>query len=226
MEMNPYLLTIRAKKLGVLIRDARLANEKSTTEIARAIGVTDEDFESYEMGQRSPSLPELEVLAYHLDVPLDHFWGNKSISEDNPRDKPLDLEQLVELRQRIIGTKLRLARQDANLSLPELANMVGLSAELLEAYELGNEPVELPVLEAVCRILNLPIQDFVDRYGPVGEWDHQQRFIRDFLLLPADMQAFVSKPVNRPYLELAQRLSEMSVDKLRAVGEGILDITL
>jgi hypothetical protein len=44
--------------------------------------------------------------------------------------------------------------------------------------------------------------------------------------MPVDLQTFVSKPINRPYLELAQRLSEMSVDKLRSVAEGLLEITL
>jgi len=38
--------------------------------------------------------------------------------------------------------------------------------------------------------------------------------------------AFVLKPINLPYLELAKRLSEMSVDKLRDVAEGLLEITL
>jgi hypothetical protein len=37
---------------------------------------------------------------------------------------------------------------------------------------------------------------------------------------------FVSKPVNRPYLELAQRLSKTNVENLRAVAEGLLEITL
>ena len=44
--------------------------------------------------------------------------------------------------------------------------------------------------------------------------------------LPAELQAFVSQPVNRPYLELAIKLSSMSSDKLRSVAEGLLDITL
>jgi len=84
----------------------------------------------------------------------------------------------------------------------------------------------LPVLEAVCAVLERPIDDFKDKHGLVGTWANQQQAVQEFLKLPEDMQAFISKPINRPYLELAQRLSEMSVDKLRAVGEGILEITL
>jgi len=41
-----------------------------------------------------------------------------------------------------------------------------------------------------------------------------------------DLQEFILKPVNQPYLELAQKLSQMSVDKMRDVAEGLLDITL
>jgi hypothetical protein len=44
--------------------------------------------------------------------------------------------------------------------------------------------------------------------------------------MPSELQSFVVKPINQPYLELAQRLSEMSVEKLRAVAEGLLEITL
>ena len=50
--------------------------------------------------------------------------------------------------------------------------------------------------------------------------------MEDFTDLPLEMQAFISKPINMPYLELAQRLSEMSVDRLRGVAEGLLEITL
>jgi hypothetical protein len=44
--------------------------------------------------------------------------------------------------------------------------------------------------------------------------------------LPPELQAFVSQAVNRPYLELAVKLSSMSSEKLRSVAEGLLDITL
>ena len=46
MTANPILITIRTKKLGVLIRDARLATGKSLEECAQAVGVTPDRFES------------------------------------------------------------------------------------------------------------------------------------------------------------------------------------
>lgn len=226
MTINPQALIIRAKKLGVLIRDARLASAMPIEECAQVIGVSVGTFEEYEMGKRSPSLPELEVLAYTLDVPLEHFWEEQAISTRDGGKKKLDLEQLVKLRQRMIGALIRQARMEAGLSLDDLAAKTQVSVSALEAYELAKAPVPLPDLEMLCSALNRSLRDFQDRHGPVGIWAAQQRAIADYLTLPPDLQAFVSKPINRPYLELAQRLSEMSVDKLRAVAEGLLEITL
>ena len=70
-------ITIRTKKLGVLIRDARLSARRSVQDCAEAIGVRTGIFRSYEEGVRSPSLPELEALVYYLDLPLDHFWSKE-----------------------------------------------------------------------------------------------------------------------------------------------------
>ena len=43
--------------------------------------------------------------------------------------------------------------------------------------------------------------------------------------LTPEMQQFVEKPVNQPYLEIAMRLSELPVDKLRTLAESLLEIT-
>ena len=75
-------VTIRTKKLGVLIRDARLAARRSAQECAEAIDIRKGLFRAYEDGLRAPSLPELEALVYYLDLPIDHFWG-KSVKSEN-----------------------------------------------------------------------------------------------------------------------------------------------
>ena len=86
--------------------------------------------------------------------------------------------------------------------------------------------IPVPMLEVLADVFNASLRDFQDQHGPTGIWFAQQRTLRDFGELPLELQAFVCKPVNRPYLELAQRLSDMEVEKLRAVAEGLLEITL
>jgi transcriptional regulator with XRE-family HTH domain len=224
--VNSIALSVRAKKLGALLRDARLAKGSSLETCAQAVGVSPEQFEAFEMGEKPLSLPELELLAYYLEVPLQHFWGDQSLSGGDEPKLQKNPQHFLGLRQRMVGAKLRQARLEAGLSLEELAEKSWSSASLLESYELGEAAVPLPDLEVLASILNRPISDFQDHNGPVGAWEARQRAVEGFLELSTDLQAFVSKPINRPYLELARRLSEMDVEKLRAVAEGLLEITL
>jgi transcriptional regulator with XRE-family HTH domain len=218
--------TIRSKKLGVLIRAARLAAGRTAAECAAALDVPAEKFAAYELGEDAPSLPELEVLAYYLDTPPGHFWGREMMPlPAKPGAKPLEVDRLVPLRQRMIGAQLRQARLDREFSQADLAEKARISAERLATYELGVDPIPLPELEALAASLDRSMRDFEDNRGPVARWAARQRSLQHFTDLPVDLQDFVGRPVNRPYLELARRLSEMSVDKLRAVAEGLLEIT-
>ena len=219
-------ITLRTKKLGVLIRAARQTARRTPEECAKAMGVSRSAFRSYEDGKHAPSLPELELLAYYLKLPIDHFWGRASLSSDQPVDEPLDMPRLVELRQRMIGALLRQERTSAGLSLKALAEKAGLSSARLNAYELGERPIPLPELETILSALTSRIENFFDQNGPIGQWIADEKSMRQFVQLPKDLQAFVCRPVNRPYLDLARKLSGMSNEQLRAVAEGLLDITL
>lgn len=190
------------------------------------MGVTKGVFRSYEEGKHAPSLPELELLAYHLKLPIDHFWGKASLSGEQSSGEPLDIPRLAELRQRMIGARLRQQRTNAGMSLKALADETGLSGARLKAYELGERPIPLPELEAMISVLTTRIENFFDQNGPIGEWITDEKSVRQFLQLPKDLQAFVCQPVNRPYLDLARKLSSMSNEQLRSVAEGLLDITL
>ena len=75
MTVNPIIKIIKAKKLGVLIRDAQLKSGKSLEDCAQAMGISADEFDAMEYGERPPTLPELELFAYFLDIPLEHFWG-------------------------------------------------------------------------------------------------------------------------------------------------------
>ena len=219
-------ITIRTKKLGVLIRDARLAARRTVHECAEAIGVRKSVFREYEEGLRSPSLPELEILVYYLDLPMDHFWGSQSRSESASRNEKLDLLKLLAIRQRKIGALLRQERMKSSISIRNLANETGIASSRIKAYELGERAIPLSELEVLVRALGGRIESFFDRHGPVGQWMIGEEAVQQFLEMPVEMRQFVTMPVNRPYLQLAMKLSNMSRDKLRSVAEDLLDITL
>ncbi|HPH98344.1 MAG TPA: helix-turn-helix transcriptional regulator [Anaerolineaceae bacterium] len=225
MGVNPLAVSIRAKKLGVLIFDARRSSRRSVEECAQAIGVTPEVFRAYENGSSAPSLPEIETLAFYLDVPIDHFWGSRSLSENTPENRISQLERLAQLRRRIVGATLRQARTAANLSPKEIHERTGISEDKLRSYELGEQPIPLPELELLISATGSHLDTFLDQRGPVGQWYQEQRATQKFLELPDDLRDFVCQPVNQPYLKLANQLSKLSVEKLRAVAESLLEIT-
>ena len=224
MDMQAQI-TLRTKKLGILIRDARIASRRSTKECAAAINVTNGVFKAYEEGRKAPSLPELETLVYYFELSIDHFWSNESLSDATARIDELNLPRLTELRHRMIGAFLRQERMNASLSMKSVSEQTGISTSRLKRYEMGERPIPLPELEVVLKVLGGRIETFFDQGGPIGQWMAQQRAVQQFLDMPVELQNFVSQPVNRPYLDLARKLSEMSTDKLRSVAENLLDIT-
>lgn len=216
-------LELRAKILGTILQDARKTKDVTVEVCAQAMGVAPDEYQAYEAGIQAPSLPELEGLAYFLEIPVEHFWSDHTL--DNP-DKPLpDMERLKQVRQRIIGVMLRQARLDAGFPIELISLQTGLEAEKLKQIETGQVPVPIPELEAICEALNQSLKDYIDKQGSIGQWNIHKQALTQFMEMPEELQIFVSKPVNRPYLDLAKRLSYMSVEKLRSVAEILLEIT-
>jgi transcriptional regulator with XRE-family HTH domain len=225
MTINPILKIIRAKKLGVLIRDAREKSGKNLEECAKAMGLSSDELNAVEYGDRPPTLPELEIMAYYLDVPLEHFWENE-ILKSSESDRMVDPGEITLARQKAIGDLIHEGRTKSGQAIEELAQEAGITPENMQSYERGEVPIPLPELEILAQVLNNSIMEFEDHQGPVGSWFVEKRNINEFLDLPYELKEFVSKPINRPYLELAVRLSELKVERLRALAEGLLEITL
>ena len=60
----------------------------------------------------------------------------------------MNSKALVKLRQKVVGITIRQLRTEANITLEELAEHLELTAPELNAYELGEKPIPLPLLDA------------------------------------------------------------------------------
>lgn len=219
--MNEQVIN-RARMLGSLIREARRHASHTVEECAGVLGLSPEEFAAAEAGEHVVSLPELEVLAMYLDVPMAHFWGSHQL------EKPaaFDYRALLALRHKIVGGLLRQARLEGGYGTAELAEAVELPARQLEAYEMGGVPVPYLVLERLARELGKSVDFFLDdTRGPLGRHEAAKTRQRRFSELPVEIQSFVARPANVNYLETAMRLSEMDVEKLRTIAASILEIT-
>jgi transcriptional regulator with XRE-family HTH domain len=217
-------VALRNRIIGLLLRDARERADKTKRECATALGVSTGTITAYEEGRKSISLPELETLAYVTDTPPSHFWDYAPglASEE----EPVQLDEIMALRHRIVGALLRQARLEADLTQKDLAEVLECSSSRISSYEYGERPIPLAELELLARHLNLPLEHFLDNQeGSVGEWQRQQDMWQRFCELSPEMQEFVVQPININYIEIAMKLAQMPVGGLRGIAEGLLDIT-
>ncbi len=223
---QPKAWPIRQKIIGVLLRQARQDAGKSLKECGQVLNVSSSTISAIEHGERHVSLPELEMLAYYLQVPLDYLLDPEAVP-DSPEPQEVPGAELLLLRQRIIGTLLRQARTKLGLNQTQLAEQAGISARHLSQYEQGENPIPIVELEALSQVLGVPLSHFLDQeVGRIGEQQRREREWRQFADLPPEVRAFVLKPVNLNYIEMAMRLSDVPADGLRNIAASLLEITL
>ncbi len=219
-------LAIRRKIMGVLLQGARLRAGKSKKECAEAIGVSVSTITQYEEGRKDIALPQLELLAYALNMSVSTFFRDKEQDRLVADEPEMPAEQVIQLRQRIIGVLLRQARLEAGKSQKEIAEALGVSPRRITHYEYGQRPVPVAELQQIADILHLPITYFLDEgVGRVGRREQVQSQFERFAELPDDVRAFVSRYTNLPYLRVAVRIADMDADRIRKIAEGLLDIT-
>ncbi len=217
--------TIRRKIVGVLLRQARNEAGKTLKDCAEILDISSSTLSACERGQRDLSLPELEALAFFLDVPLEFLINSQQApQEESQADFPGPA--VLDIRHRIIGVKLRQARLDLDMSQKDLAKELDIPSSRMSQYEHGQKPIPLSELEQMADVLEVSLKHFLDKgIGTVGKQQQRESDWKRFSDMPADIRAFVLEPVNLPYIQVAMRLSQVPSDKLRDIAAGLLDIT-
>ena len=216
---------LRARMIGVLICDARQNSNRTLEETARLLRVSPQHVEAWEFGESVPSLPQLELLANYLGVPISHFWGMETISENRVNRADPHQEYLA-LRGRMIGALLRQAREDSKLSLEQVGAASSIPAEQIERYELGEAPLPIHELTVLANAVNRNVSYFLESSSYIGQLLATREAWKHFADLPDDVRQFAANPVNIGFIEIAIMLSKMPTDQLRRVGESMLEITM
>jgi transcriptional regulator with XRE-family HTH domain len=217
-------MAIRSKIVGVLLRNARTRAGKSQKDCAAVLGCSPDTISQFEYGRKDITLPQLEMLAYFLGLPITYFWDKDAIPEEEEMDQSLD--EVMTIRCKIIGVLLRQARLDAGKSQKQCADALSCSAGRISQYERGQRDIPLPELEALADFLDVPITHFLDEQTtPPSKEAAKGRDVETLTELPPDVRDFVSNPTNALYIRIAMKLSTLSVDTLRQIAETLLDIT-
>ncbi len=216
---------IRAHMLGVLVRDAREASGFSVAELAQAVDASPETVQSWEYGEAVPSLPQVELLAYVLQIPISHFWGGETFAEQRSK-RTIDAMEYSIVRSRMIGLMVATLRQQRNMELGPVAEAVGVTPEELQAYEMGDAEIPMTVMVTLASTLGVSLSHFLDGSGRVGEFIEFQQMTELFAKMPDDVREFLAVPSNEAYIRVAMSLAHIPTESLRSLAEGLIDITM
>ncbi|MDY6872697.1 MAG: helix-turn-helix transcriptional regulator [Chloroflexota bacterium] len=135
--------------------------QRSVHDCAGILGISEAKYLAFEQGRESLSLPELELLSLYLNIPLQELF--ESDVHPNSAHHLLQLNirrQYKRLREKMIQTKLILARESKGIPLPDLSQKTDIPKNTLQAYELGQIPIPLNHLKAICRALDFTVETF------------------------------------------------------------------
>lgn len=216
--------TLRGKMLGVLLRDARVNAVRSLSDVAAFLQIDAEEVEAWELGEASPSLPQLELLAYFFDVPVSHFWGLTTLEAENAGPASAQNE-FVALRNRMIGALLRQSREEMKTSIEELAERTAIPVQDLRDYELGEAPIPMHELAVLANAVQKTISYFLETSSQIGDLLAMRERWKHFNTLPEELREFAANPQNIGFIEIALNFSRMNSDVLRRIAVSMLDIT-
>jgi transcriptional regulator with XRE-family HTH domain len=192
--------------------------------VASILGKDAAAVDAFEQGREAISLPQIELLSQLYGISLSSFWDQDLYRDPIPQ--PVDsIPAYIGLRRKMIGVLLRQARLARGKTLTDLALEIDRPSEELAAVEFGESDISIAELEHLACNAGVSLAYFTN---PDLEQDNSKALDEAEVLkeMPEDVREFLAQPANVLYIRLAMLFSELSVDTLRRIGEGLLDITL
>lgn len=211
--------SLLGKIIGVLIRQGRLAAERSAEECAHSLDVDLQLFEAWELGASVPSLPQLEQLASCFNAPS----SDESPIVMNARQREYD--EYLRLRQRLVGALLQSARHAQDSSLEDLSASTGLDADLLKRYEFGESTIPVHHLTTLAQAVKRDLSYFTESRG----FDPNRRHPAAVESVPeydtdADIVTFVRDCQNRSFIRLAMAFRDIDREDLDRLASALFAI--
>ena len=96
-----------------------------------------------------------------------------------------------------LGRRITSLRKERGITQVQLAEILGVSQQTVQAYEVGRRRIQVSALPVVAQTLTVPLEElfgetkrFAGKRGPVPRWQQQ---IEAIALLPKAQQRFVSQ---------------------------------
>lgn len=209
---------LRGRIVGVLIRRGRLAAQRTVEECAAYLQVDAQLIDAWEHGAPAPALPQLEGLTRYL---LAAAAGEIPESADDGRAVFADY---CLLRQRMIGAKLKMARQLQELEAEDLGRSSGLDAGLIENYEFGEVAIPMNHLFVLAQAVRQDLSYFLHSTEVRPGQPPPYSAGAETAPIDTDLLRFASDDKNQEYIRLAMAFRQVDRDDLQRIAEALYNI--
>jgi len=226
MELNNANdISLNIEYLAKNLTIAREACGKTIKACSTLLDIPTSRLKNYEAGKYIPSLPEIEALSYLYRIPILSFFQKDAVDNHIHTPESVHIQRLVEIRQLIIGTRIHLAREKAEISMKQLSKTTSIPTSRIKRYEEGTTPIGLNDLQKIIDALNLNLDDFFDHESPLGNWQNTQSKNIAFEHLPKEIKEFISDSNSLPFLKVAHSISEIGIDTFINLSDSLAELT-
>ena len=115
--------------------------------IGEIVGVTKTSISKWETGKETIPLKHLNTLSNYYNVSIDYLVGLSKIKNYNYEN----YIKINELNKIEIGKRIKLFRNENELSLRELANILNTTSSTISAYETGKTLILTSFAYQICK---------------------------------------------------------------------------
>ena len=217
----------RSLNIEYLAKNLTIAREacgKTIKACSLLLDIPTSRLKNYEIGKYVPSLPEIEALSFLYSIPILSFFQKDAVENHIHTPESVHIQRLVEIRQLIIGTRIHLAREKAEISMKQLSKTTSIPTSRIKRYEEGTTPIGLDDLQEIIDALNLNLDDFFDHESPLGNWQNTQSKNIAFEHLPRELKEFIADSNSLPYLKVAHNLSKIGIDTFINLSDSLSEL--
>lgn len=144
------------------IKLIRTLKQRSLHDCAKLLGIEKEQYHQFEEGVLLFSLPEIELLATFLEIPIKMLFEDAFDPFDNISVLVNEKKAVyINLRNKMIMAQLAVERKARDISLKALNQGTDIPIDILQSYEANQTAIPLDDLILICEYLETPIETFL-----------------------------------------------------------------
>lgn len=216
--------TIKFDTLGKNLQAARESSGKTIREISSIIGISSSRLKNYENGKYIPSIPEIEAMSFLYRIPTSVILSD-DLEKYIHSPESEQIKKLIEIRQKIIGTSIHLARESQGITLKKLSKSTGIPSSRLKRYAEGSSQIPIDDVQKLANQLNISFNDLFDESSPLGKWQDKEDKNIAFENLPEEIKDFLADIRNLKFIKVAINLSKVGTDNFSNLAESLNNLS-